>query len=504
MERRNLSRGISLIFFLVICICCLFGSGAIVEGKFSFKSAISKVKNSVSNKINNVERKVKNRIEKIKDVSVGKWKNVKQNAKKKLSEAISKVSNKLKNSFNKKKQLFKKYSTKIKHQVKKLKEKSQKFNKKLKNSKIVKKIKEKTQKFKKSKLGRKLSSKIETTKQALRKAGKKIDKIFSPIKKSIKKSLKKISQKITKKAMKELKKFGKKVSETKGWKILKEKAKKLLHWKSGAKNDQTKYVTKLETLNGMDGNQRIIPKSSITAKSVELASEFSKATDDDAKVESQLKKQGYKTILEKDHKIEKIASKVWYNEKDKTLVVSYRGTDVNSVVDWGNNFDLKMKPAYFNGKYAGKVHSGFYRHYMKDRKEINKLINQYQKDGKISKIVFTGHSKGGALSELAATDYKLNHKKNAAQVELITFGNPRVGDKEHAEIVNKNVKDFVRVVNMVDKKNSGKAKEDIVAQMPPQELGFAHAGNEVQIECEQGGYASCHGLDNYMTNLDPK
>ena len=500
MEGRNLfSRCIS-IFLIVIGICCLFGSGTFVEGKFSFKSAISKVKNSVSNKIKHVERKVKDRIRQVKDVSFGKWKNIKQKAKKKLFDSVSKVSNKLKNSANKKKQLFMKYSSKIKQQAKKLKGKYKKLSNKLKNSKIVKKIKEKSQKFKKSKFGRKISSKIETTKQALRKAGKKIDKIFSPIKKS----LKKVSQKIAKKALKELNKIGKKISETKGWKMLKKQAKKLLHWKSGAKNDQTKGVTKLETLNGMNSNQKVTPKTSITAKSVELASEFSKANDNDAKSEALLKQQGYKPILEKDHKIEKIASKVWYNEKDKTLVVSYRGTDVNSVVDWGNNFDMKMKPAYFNGKYVGKVHSGFYKHYMKDRKEINKLINQYQKEGKVSKIVFTGHSKGGALSELAATDYKLNHKNNAAKIELITFGNPRVGDKEHAQIVNKNIKDFVRVVNMVDKNGNGQAQKDIVAQMPPQELGFAHAGNEVQIECEQGGYASCHGLDNYMKNLDPK
>jgi predicted lipase len=56
--------------------------------------------------------------------------------------------------------------------------------------------------------------------------------------------------------------------------------------------------------------------------------------------------------------------------------------------------------------------------------------------------------KGGALAVISATELSLQGYRD--RIELMSFGKPRVGNKEFAEFVAKTVKQHWRVVNQKD------------------------------------------------------
>ena len=84
------------------------------------------------------------------------------------------------------------------------------------------------------------------------------------------------------------------------------------------------------------------------------------------------------------------------------------------------------------------VHSGFLQQYISIQcnvqEEIRNILNN---EKKIKSIVFTGHSLGGALSTIAALDFKLKNPKII--VKCITFASPRVGCPKFAKLFNANV-----------------------------------------------------------------
>lgn len=78
-------------------------------------------------------------------------------------------------------------------------------------------------------------------------------------------------------------------------------------------------------------------------------------------------------------------------------------------------------------------------------------------------VFFTGHSLGAALATLAAARH--------APTALYTFGSPRVGDATFAASLH-DIRDIIhRVVD----------EEDIVADLPPTELGFQHVGKPITL-----------------------
>jgi len=66
------------------------------------------------------------------------------------------------------------------------------------------------------------------------------------------------------------------------------------------------------------------------------------------------------------------------------------------------------------------------------------------------KLVFTGHSLGGALAVHAITDIMLENIKSASDLKIYTFGHPRVGNKNFEQILRDRVKDAYWVVHNWD------------------------------------------------------
>ena len=137
---------------------------------------------------------------------------------------------------------------------------------------------------------------------------------------------------------------------------------------------------------------------------------------------------------------------------DGSLILSFRGTssksDVKSDLTSGKNYEID------NGQSAGKVHVGFKQETDKLWPEIYKSLHDVQS------LYVTGHSLGAAMATIAAR--RLKSKVTA----LITFGSPRVGNKEFVNGMNDlNILHY-RVQNNCDD----------VTKVPPRLMGFRHHG----------------------------
>ncbi|KAG2382438.1 hypothetical protein C9374_005640 [Naegleria lovaniensis] len=513
---------LALVFFNVIFVLNSWHStsntitwsvhGARVQGRF-FSRIASRAKqsfNRVRSTVRSVKQKASASVKRVisRNPIVNK---VKQVAGKKLDRMMSgvkKLKNSVKRGISKVKQDVKKFKTLVKtrglkkglsavknklrskvRDVKgKLKSKAKKIKDKVKSKvrKIKEKVKSKVRKIKdkvKTKV-RKVKEKVKSVKQKIKQAKAKIKSKVKKVKESLKNKLQKLKSKVGKISPKKVIQTVKKTLNK-----VKESVKKTIKtFKTKDSNIQTKKVGSLKSMKSKD---KVV--GSITAGVIKMSSLVSEAAYENS-ADKKLTDKGYQLVLQNDHKSKMIANKVFYNPKDKTLVVTYRGTVPNSVKDWTNNFDIPLTKASFGGKSIGSVNRGYLKQYNEDRNAIQKTIQEYQKRGLVDKVVFTGHSKGGALSQLAAADYKLNNP-NGAKVEVVTFGSPRVGDDTFAKTMNEQIPNHARVVNKF-----GKDGSDVFTSLPPKWSGYSHAGNEIQMGCDKSNGVSCHRLKIYQEN----
>jgi len=133
-------------------------------------------------------------------------------------------------------------------------------------------------------------------------------------------------------------------------------------------------------------------------------------------------------------------------------VLSFRGTEVTEPSDVlaDLQFGKNIEPV------GGKIHVGF-------KGEINKLWPSIEKaTASIESLHVTGHSLGAAMATIAAG------RMQSKVVALVTFGSPRVGNKEY---VNSLTVTHHRVQNNCDD----------VTKVPLLLMGFAHHGTHVYM-----------------------
>lgn len=107
---------------------------------------------------------------------------------------------------------------------------------------------------------------------------------------------------------------------------------------------------------------------------------------------------------------------------DIGLIIAFRGTEFN-ISDWINNIDASLVPMFP----FGNVHHGFLTSIESISDDIINAVEYLYPLSKIKKIYITGHSKGGALAILMACKMP---KKYYKDITVVTFGSPRVGDRE--------------------------------------------------------------------------
>lgn len=131
------------------------------------------------------------------------------------------------------------------------------------------------------------------------------------------------------------------------------------------------------------------------------------------------------------------------------VVASFKGS--NETADFitdleGGNFDFR--DCTINGNDVGKVHQGFCAYY-------ESLVGQGFIDALVAlqasypsfPVMITGHSLGAAAGVLAAVDL---YNTAGIKAQLVTFGQPRVGDHSFAKTVKSSVDSAFRVVHASD------------------------------------------------------
>jgi len=137
---------------------------------------------------------------------------------------------------------------------------------------------------------------------------------------------------------------------------------------------------------------------------------------------------------------------------DDTHVLSFRGTEVTEPSD----ILADLKAGKNIEAIGGKIHVGF-------KGEINKLWPAIEKAvSNIDSLYVAGHSLGAAMATIAAG------RMQSKVLALITFGSPRVGNKEY---VNSLTVKHYRVQNNCDD----------VTKVPFRLMGFAHHGTHIYM-----------------------
>ncbi|XP_040988029.1 probable feruloyl esterase A isoform X1 [Juglans microcarpa x Juglans regia] len=139
------------------------------------------------------------------------------------------------------------------------------------------------------------------------------------------------------------------------------------------------------------------------------------------------------------------------------IVIAFRGTQEHSIMNWIEDLYWKQLDLNYPGMDDAMVHHGFYYAYHNTTIRpavLNAVKRVKELYGEIP-IMVTGHSMGGAMASFCGIDLKVNHE--AQDVQVMTFGQPRIGNAVFASYYNKLVPKTIRVTN----------DHDIVPHLPP-------------------------------------
>ncbi|XP_042475021.1 lipase-like isoform X2 [Macadamia integrifolia] len=139
------------------------------------------------------------------------------------------------------------------------------------------------------------------------------------------------------------------------------------------------------------------------------------------------------------------------------IVIAFRGTQEHSIQNWIEDLFWKQLDLDYPGIAGAMVHHGFYSAYHNTTMRpgvLDAVKKAKQLYGDID-IMVTGHSMGGAMASFCALDLAVNH--GARIVQLMTFGQPRVGNSVFVSYFSDHVPNTIRITN----------DHDIVPHLPP-------------------------------------
>ncbi|KMZ69273.1 Lipase [Zostera marina] len=141
-----------------------------------------------------------------------------------------------------------------------------------------------------------------------------------------------------------------------------------------------------------------------------------------------------------------------------SIVIAFRGTRETSIRNWVENLSWKQLDLNYPDMPDAMVHHGFYSAYHETTLRPG-ILDGIQKAktsmGSNTGIIVTGHSMGGAMATFCALDLTINNGMD--DVQLMTFGQPRVGNAAFASHFSQHVPNTFRVTN----------NNDMVPHLPP-------------------------------------
>jgi len=188
---------------------------------------------------------------------------------------------------------------------------------------------------------------------------------------------------------------------------------------------------------------------------------------------------------------------VGYMKDYKRIYVVLRGS--SSIMNWLDNFEIKLVDYTTFPECRCKVHNGFYKSALGVKNKMITSVKLLKSRFPTYNVVVTGHSYGASCGQLLAMELE----KIGINVEVYDFGQPRVGNEMYADFVNTKINNHWRFVH----------NKDMVPHVPPMEgLGYLHSCREVfedidgflktcsEINCEDSTCANQYKLS--QTNTD--
>lgn len=167
----------------------------------------------------------------------------------------------------------------------------------------------------------------------------------------------------------------------------------------------------------------------------------------------------------------------------RATLVSFRAS--KNILNWITN--LRFAQGSYYEKQTGvksKIHKGFYTAHDSLSKlyfdNLKSLVSMYPS----YKLVFVGHSLGGTLATISSLDVKFKLGIEWSNIEVYTYGGPRIMNKELALYLNSQKFVYARFVY----------KEDMVPHLPPLAFGYSHTG--VEIWRNKKDVKICYGLED--------
>lgn len=152
---------------------------------------------------------------------------------------------------------------------------------------------------------------------------------------------------------------------------------------------------------------------------------------------------------------------------ESRIVVCFRGSD--SLTDWRMNLSMSLNN--YPCTSDKMVHEGFLVQWLAVKQAVLAHIEEIMQVAEMKTVVFTGHSAGAAQGTIACSDLCDYFKGKEMGLELVTFGSPRVGNREFSEDIMFKVEKCTRIV----------LDRDVVTQAPLKVLGYEHVGKTIQI-----------------------
>ncbi|MGC4055263.1 MAG: lipase family protein [Paludibaculum sp.] len=172
------------------------------------------------------------------------------------------------------------------------------------------------------------------------------------------------------------------------------------------------------------------------------------------------------------------------------ILVAFRGTEPSKIADVGS--DARAIPIAWEG--LARVHGGFFRAFFAAwKKDFGGccLFPDFLQDRGNRKIWITGHSLGGALAQICATQTEL---RDGIPVHAVyTYGQPRVGDEQFARVMNEKMGHKVfRLVN----------DRDIVPRVPLYSMGYRHFGQQFYFDRNRSMTNSASSVETLLEALN--
>lgn len=151
--------------------------------------------------------------------------------------------------------------------------------------------------------------------------------------------------------------------------------------------------------------------------------------------------------------------------KGDAMALVFRGTEGANLV-WAD-FRASIRSKSYSWAGRGAIHEGYLWNTQKLWPYIRPHLQKFSGD-----IILTGHSLGGAMATAAAAQMQVAGDVTDA-ARLVTFGSPKVGDKEFV--------DWLKVPH--DRYMNGL---DLVPYYPPL-FGYAHHGTPIKVWSHKWG-----------------